>query len=208
MARRWASSSSWYVVPGAGYTSAAAGCNGTSGPAIPHGESAGGGSAAAYHLVLRPARALGTHLPRVPSPELTPRNLGPWQAKIVALMGELRSFRAGEPIIRKGETGDAMYVLIDGTAEVRSRSATRAAPCERVRHAGDSEVVFRGHRPAREVRLGLIRSPSGERPCFSAATMYEDSDVCSIYRRAATTSVFRKSSPTKSNACSASRATA
>ena len=47
------------------------------------------------------------------------RNLGPWQAKIVALMGELRSYRAGEPIVRTGETGDAMYVLIDGTAEVR-----------------------------------------------------------------------------------------
>lgn len=47
------------------------------------------------------------------------QSLGPWQAKIVALMGELRSFRAGEAIIREGEMGDAMYVLIAGTAEVR-----------------------------------------------------------------------------------------
>jgi uncharacterized protein len=59
------------------------------------------------------------------------QNLGPWQAKIVALMGELRSFRAGEPIVRVGETGDAMYVLIDGTAEVRVQVAARAVPCER-----------------------------------------------------------------------------
>jgi CRP-like cAMP-binding protein len=45
-------------------------------------------------------------------------DLRPWQAKIVALMGELRSFPSGKAIFRQGETGNAMYVIINGRAEV------------------------------------------------------------------------------------------
>jgi uncharacterized protein len=44
--------------------------------------------------------------------------LRPFQAKIVTLMGELKSFRRGQPILRQGEMGDEMYVLINGTADV------------------------------------------------------------------------------------------
>jgi hypothetical protein len=44
--------------------------------------------------------------------------LRPAQARIVVLMGELRHFRPGEAIVRTGETGDEMYVIIDGTTEV------------------------------------------------------------------------------------------
>ncbi|HUE39872.1 MAG TPA: MMPL family transporter, partial [Candidatus Binatia bacterium] len=40
------------------------------------------------------------------------------QARIVALMGELRSYKQGEAIIRQGELGDEMYVLINGRADV------------------------------------------------------------------------------------------
>jgi CRP-like cAMP-binding protein len=36
----------------------------------------------------------------------------------VALMGELRSFPRGQAIVRQGELGDAMYVIINGRAEV------------------------------------------------------------------------------------------
>ncbi|MBI3246649.1 MAG: MMPL family transporter [Deltaproteobacteria bacterium] len=44
--------------------------------------------------------------------------LRPFQAKIVTLMGELRSFPKDEAIIRRGEQGNEMYVLISGTADV------------------------------------------------------------------------------------------
>ena len=46
-------------------------------------------------------------------------NLRPSQAKIVALMGELKFFPRGQAIIRPGETSSAMFVVISGRAEVR-----------------------------------------------------------------------------------------
>lgn len=49
--------------------------------------------------------------------------LRPTQAKIVALMGELKSFPCGHAIIRRGEVGDEMFVMISGRAEVRVESA-------------------------------------------------------------------------------------
>ena len=45
--------------------------------------------------------------------------LRPSQAKIVALMGELRTIPNGLPIVRQGESGNEMFVLISGHAEVR-----------------------------------------------------------------------------------------
>jgi hypothetical protein len=44
--------------------------------------------------------------------------LRPLQARIVTLMGELRTFSKGETIIRWGETGTEMFVLVKGTADV------------------------------------------------------------------------------------------
>jgi hypothetical protein len=44
--------------------------------------------------------------------------LRPSQAKIVTLMGELKTFPGGQPIIREGEIGNEMYVLVKGTADV------------------------------------------------------------------------------------------
>lgn len=44
--------------------------------------------------------------------------LRPFQAKIVTLMGELRSFPKDGAIIRRGEQGNEMYVLISGAADV------------------------------------------------------------------------------------------
>lgn len=46
-------------------------------------------------------------------------NLRPSQAKIVALMGELKTFPRGQAIIRSGEVSSAMFVIISGRAEVR-----------------------------------------------------------------------------------------
>src|SRR5262249_37386255 len=50
-------------------------------------------------------------------------NLRPTQAKIVALMGEIRSFPRGHAIIRHGEGSDEMFVVLSGRAEVQINSA-------------------------------------------------------------------------------------
>jgi hypothetical protein len=41
------------------------------------------------------------------------------QARIVALMGELKTFPRGQAIVRQGDSGNEMFVLITGGAEVR-----------------------------------------------------------------------------------------
>ena len=46
------------------------------------------------------------------------KGLRPSQAKIVTLMGELKAFSQGQHIVRQGEIGTEMYVLINGTADV------------------------------------------------------------------------------------------
>jgi len=45
--------------------------------------------------------------------------LHPLQAKIVTLMGEFRTFAKGEHIIRQGDMGTEMFVLINGAADAR-----------------------------------------------------------------------------------------
>jgi predicted RND superfamily exporter protein len=44
--------------------------------------------------------------------------LRPAQARIVVLMGEIKRFAPGEPIVRRGEMGDEMYVIIQGGVDV------------------------------------------------------------------------------------------
>lgn len=46
-------------------------------------------------------------------------NLRPYQARIVALMGEIKSFPCGHTIIRSGEGSQEMFVMINGRAEIR-----------------------------------------------------------------------------------------
>src|SRR6266566_621451 len=45
-------------------------------------------------------------------------DLRPAQARIVVLMGDLRHFAPGETIVRRGEIGEEMYVIIGGRADV------------------------------------------------------------------------------------------
>ena len=47
--------------------------------------------------------------------------LRPAQARIVVLMGELRHFPPGAPIVRAGEAGTEMYVILSGTTDVYVR---------------------------------------------------------------------------------------
>jgi uncharacterized protein len=44
--------------------------------------------------------------------------LRPSQARVVVLMGDLRKFAPGQAVVRQGERGDEMYVIIQGAAEV------------------------------------------------------------------------------------------
>jgi hypothetical protein len=60
-------------------------------------------------------------------------NLRPSQAKIVALMGELKSFPRGQAIIRHGEANTEMFVMINGRAEVRVNSAGQSRPAWEVK---------------------------------------------------------------------------
>jgi uncharacterized protein len=63
-------------------------------------------------------------------------NLRPSQAKIVALMGELKSFPRGQVIIHPGEASNEMFVVISGRAELRVNSAGQSRPLWEL-HRGD-----------------------------------------------------------------------
>lgn len=52
--------------------------------------------------------------------------LRPSQARIAALLGQLRSIAAGDCVVRQGEASDAMYVILAGRAEVRAAGHGRA----------------------------------------------------------------------------------
>ncbi len=52
--------------------------------------------------------------------------LRPFQAKLVTLMGELKSFPQGQPIVRQGDLGNEMYVVINGTADVFMHSSEQS----------------------------------------------------------------------------------
>ena len=49
--------------------------------------------------------------------------LRPMQARIVTLMGQFKSFPAGQPIVQQGDVGNEMYVLINGSADVFIQAA-------------------------------------------------------------------------------------
>jgi predicted RND superfamily exporter protein len=73
-------------------------------------------------------------------------NLRPSQARLVALLAGLESHGKGEHVVRQGEIGDQMYVIIDGKAEVRVRANGHE---RKVRELGRGDVFG---------EMGLIRS--------------------------------------------------
>ena len=73
-------------------------------------------------------------------------DLRPSQARIVALLAGIESHAPGEAVVRQGETGDEMYVIIDGTAEV---VVDTGAERRNVRSLGRGDVFG---------EMGLIRS--------------------------------------------------
>jgi len=64
--------------------------------------------------------------------------LRPSQAKIVTLMGELKKFSKGQHVIRTGEKGDEMYLLLTGAADVIINPTTQA---KRVRTLQRGDVL-------------------------------------------------------------------
>jgi hypothetical protein len=62
--------------------------------------------------------------------------LRPGQARIVVLMGHIKRFAPGEAIVRQGEQGNEMYVIIQGTSEVWAGSGDERRRVNRL-HRGD-----------------------------------------------------------------------
>lgn len=46
------------------------------------------------------------------------RNVDPRQLKVIAMMGETRTYRAHERLFEKGDEGDAAFVIIEGAVDV------------------------------------------------------------------------------------------
>src|SRR5437870_1441241 len=83
--------------------------------------------------------------------------LRPAQARIVVLMGELRRFAPGETVIRRGELGDEMYVIIRGRAEVWAggdQERRRVAEHRRGDVFGEMGLVRHAERSADVVAAG------------------------------------------------------
>jgi CRP-like cAMP-binding protein len=96
-------------------------------------------------------------------------NLRPSQAKIVALMGELKSFPRGQVIIHPGEMNTEMFVVISGRAELRVNSAGQLRPQWEL-HRGDVFGV-----------TSLMRNGSDER--VSEVIALEDVEVLAMDER-------------------------
>jgi predicted RND superfamily exporter protein len=85
--------------------------------------------------------------------------LRPNQARIVVLMGELRRFAAGDVIVRRGDRGEEMFLLLDGTVRVWGDSNHDRPPiAEHSRGAvfGEMALVRRVERSADVVAAGPV----------------------------------------------------
>ena len=63
--------------------------------------------------------------------------LRPSQARVVVLMGEVRRFKPGETIVRKGDKGNEMYVILDGRTEVWASDQVGHRRCVAEHRRGD-----------------------------------------------------------------------
>jgi hypothetical protein len=80
--------------------------------------------------------------------------LRPSQARVVTLMGDLKRFKPGEAIVRQGERGDDMYVIINGLADVwigDGRSRQRVAEMQRGDVFGEMGLVRGGNERSADV---------------------------------------------------------
>ena len=85
--------------------------------------------------------------------------LRPAQARIVVLMGELRHFAPGEAIVRQGELGNEMYVMIEGTTEVLAGDGSGRQRINQLRRGdvfGEMGLVRHAERTADVVAAGNV----------------------------------------------------
>jgi uncharacterized protein len=85
--------------------------------------------------------------------------LRPAQARIVVLMGELRHFAPGETIVRTGDVGDEMYVIIEGATEVLAGDGAGKQRINQLRRGdvfGEMGLVRHAERTADVVASGPV----------------------------------------------------
>jgi predicted RND superfamily exporter protein len=85
--------------------------------------------------------------------------LRPAQARIVVLMGELRHYAPGDTIVRTGDVGDEMYVIIDGATEVLAGDGTGKQRINQLRRGdvfGEMGLVRHAERTADVVASGPV----------------------------------------------------
>src|SRR5881628_136009 len=85
--------------------------------------------------------------------------LRPSQARIVVLMGELKHYLPGEAIVRTGERGDEMYVIIEGMTEVLAGDGSGRQRINQLRRGdvfGEMGLVRRAERTADVVAAGAV----------------------------------------------------
>jgi len=66
------------------------------------------------------------------------RGLRPWQIRKIVLISKVQKYRRGDVIIRQGEPGEEMYVLMEGSAEVLMTRADGSQ--QRVRGIASGDV--------------------------------------------------------------------
>ena len=85
--------------------------------------------------------------------------LRPSQARIVVLMGELKHYLPGEAIVRTGERGDEMYVIIEGMTEVLAGDGSGRQRINQLRRGdvfGEMGLVRHAERTADVVAAGAV----------------------------------------------------
>lgn len=86
-------------------------------------------------------------------------DMRPAQARIVVLMGEMRRFGPGEAIVRRGEVGNEMYVILQGRTEVWAGSAEsrrKVAELKRGDVFGEMGLIRGDERTADVVAAGPV----------------------------------------------------
>jgi hypothetical protein len=97
------------------------------------------------------------------------RGLGAGEARIVVLMGELGHYESGDMIVRRGECGHDMYVILQGSTEVvvdKAGIPTAIAELRRGDVFGEMALVRHDARTADVVANGPVDVLAFNEKCF------------------------------------------
>ncbi len=87
--------------------------------------------------------------------------LRPTQARVVILMGKLQRFTSGEAIVRQGDSGRNMYVILDGDADVWAADGSqrrKVAEMHRGEAFGEMALVRNEERTADVIAVGEVEA--------------------------------------------------